>query len=317
MKIQSSLPVIGRIRWAIIICLGLHGCTQPVTSPPQGNPSVTISQFVATGTNTTIFEDLCSRTGFDTILKQTGPFTAFIAPDAGFSTLGIDQSWIDSTPDSVLKSLVAYQIIDGEALGSNNLPAGPNAKVVTSGGDSVFITNTGTQIFINGVPVEEANIGASNGLIHAVLLPLIPPKGSLLQSLQLDSNFSYMAAAITRASQGSTNLDSILAGGPYTVFVPTNTAFQSAGYPSLAAINSANPDSLARILVYHIVSGRLFTSDFAQNIQVTSLGGAIFDVLTGSPAQVKGNNSAFGNVVQANLMAQNGVIQLIGTVMIP
>lgn len=310
-----------RILWSCllgILCFIVPACSKNSSSGSQPSNTPTIAQFVKMGTNTILFQSLITKTGFDTILSQAGPFTAFIAPDASYNAVGINASFITNTPDSVLFRIVSYQIIDGEALSSGSLPAGPNAKLVTSGGDSVFVSSSSFGIFINGVPMVQADIAASNGIIDAMAQPLLPPAGSLLQIFQIDTAFSFMSAAIARASQGSTNVDSILSGLPYTVFVPTNSAFQTAGYATIADINNANPDSLAKIVTYHILAGRFFTSDFVHTVQLPTLNGSDLEVLTGSPPEIKGNNnSGFSSLIQTNIMAQNGVIHTVGAVLLP
>src|SRR5205085_170457 len=114
------------------------------------------------------------------------------------------------------------------------VPAGPNAKVVTAGGDSVFVTRNASGVYINGVKVVTPDIAASNGVIHVIEKVLMPPAGNLVQVASADTTFSYLVAAVVRASTGTTNVAAALsANSILTVFAPTNNAFRKAGFATI------------------------------------------------------------------------------------
>ena len=74
--------------------------------------------------------------------------------------------------------------------------------------------------------------------------------------------------------------------GPFTVFAPTNQAFIDAGFPTTAAINAAPAADLAKILLYHVVSARVFSSDLVNNsTPLTALGGTNTVTITLPPAK--------------------------------
>jgi len=303
---------------ALLYCF-LPECTKaPIAPPPTTGTGNTITQVIASFTNTKLFNDLINKAGLDSTLSGTGPFTVFIATDSAFDLLGLDSMVINNTPDSFLFRLGSYAIIGGLSLGSANLPTGPDAKIITAGGDSIYVSNGINGIFVNGIPVTQPNVPASNGTINGILSPLVPPNGTLLQTFQLDTIYSYMSAAIARASQGSTNLDSILTYSPFTVFVPTNSAFQAAGYSSINDINSADPDTLANLVANHILPTRLFSSDFTQTNEPVNLNGSTLDILPGAVIEIKGNgNTGFVNINTTNIMASNGVIHIVSGLLLP
>lgn len=161
---------------------------------------------------------------------------------------------------------------------------------------------------------------ASNGVIHVINGVLMPPAGNLVQVAQADTNFSYLVAAVVRASQGSTNVAQVLSGsGPFTLFAPTNSAFRAAGFATINDINNADPNTLAAILTYHVVSGRVFSCDLQNGQQVNTLNGEALTInLSGSGATVKGKtNSSASNIIKTNIVAKNGVIHVIDQVLLP
>jgi uncharacterized surface protein with fasciclin (FAS1) repeats len=294
------------------------GCSKLSNSPGPSNSAPSIEQIIDSESNTHLFRFLLQKSGLDSTLTQMGPFTTFISLDQGFASVGIDSPHLSALSDSMLFSLASYAIIDGEALGPGNLPAGPDASIVTAGGDSIFVTENSHGIFVNGIAVTQANVPASNGIINVLAEPLIPPQGTLLQILQSDSNYRFMSAAIARAAQGATNVDSLLATLPLTLFVPVDSAFPAAGYGSISAINNANPDSLAAILLYHMLPARLFTSDFLQDINPTTLSGQPVTIVPGNMPQIKGiGNTQFFPMLRTNIMARNGVIHELSAVLLP
>ncbi len=200
-----------------------------------------------------------------------------------------------------------------------DVPAGPNAKVVTAGGDSVFVTKNTKGVFVNGIPVTQADIAADNGVIHAIARVLLPPAGNLVQVVQADTSLTYLVAAVLRASTGTTNVAGVLStGGIFTVFAPTNDAFRAAGFPTIASINAADPNTLTGILTYHVLAGRAFSSDLAEGAKPATLnGGTVTISLTGG-ATVKGNsNTGKSNIIATNIMASNGVVHKIDQVLLP
>jgi uncharacterized surface protein with fasciclin (FAS1) repeats len=101
--------------------------------------------------------------------------------------------------------------------------------------------------------------------------------------------------------------------GPFTVFAPTNAAFEKL----LAALNISasdlmNQPDLAKVLLYHVVSGNVMSTDLSDGLMAPTLNGESvkFDLSSG----VIVNQS---NVVSADIKAGNGVVHVIDTVLVP
>jgi uncharacterized surface protein with fasciclin (FAS1) repeats len=297
------------------------GCAKS-TGPSGISPNAySITAILKTGTNTTLISHALAKTGLDSVFSQPGPYTFFVVTDNVLTAAGINDSVISAYNDSALRYLILYHTLAGQAILSANFPKGPNAKTIMANGDSVFATYNGTALYVNGIKITAPDIIASNGLLDVIAQVLFPPKGSLLQTFQTDSNFNMLNAALMRASQGSTNIDSILSGpGSFTFFAPVNAAFASAGYSSVNDINNANPDSLAGLLLYHILGRRYFTSDMVVGDTPLALNDSSFTII--GPAynswQIQGKmNTGPTNILNQNRMATNGVIQSIDQIMRP
>ena len=296
----------------------ISGCVKSNTAGPT--VFYPIDKLVSEASNLTILNSAMMKTGLDSQYYHDGPYTIFVATDTAWGLAGLNAAIVNSLPDSVLSKIIFYNTLSGSML-STQFPPGPNALNVTLSGDSVFITHNSSGVFVNGVNMLVADLVASNGVIDAMNQELLPPAGSLIQIIQADTTYGYFSAAISRTSAGQTNVDQILTnGGIYTVFMPTNDAFRSAGFTSLDSINNADPDSLAALLTNQILPGRVFTSDFlTSQLQKTLQGDSIaLNVLGGIDytAQGPGNTIAVP-LNKTNIMAHNGVIHIIGQLLLP
>lgn len=94
-----------------------------------------------------------------------------------------------------------------------------------------------------------------------------------------------------------------------------------AGYLTMDSINSANPDSLANLLTYHILPGRVFTSDFARDSTHNTLlisDSVSFVVFGGVAYSIQGRGNGVSiPLVRSNIMAHDGVMHIIGQLLSP
>ena len=101
-----------------------------------------------------------------------------------------------------------------------------------------------------------ADVPATNGVIHVIDKVLVPPGVlNVVQMAQTNPTFSVLVEAVVAANLA----DALSAPGPFTVFAPTNDAFVALGRtrPEQGRPLLANPRCCARILTYHVVSGRV------------------------------------------------------------
>ena len=292
------------------------GCKKSSTPAPPA--STTITDIVSANSSFTLLKSAVVKAGLATTLSSAGPFTVFAPSDTAFTGSGITASVINTLTADQLKTILLYHTLGAKVLAAD-VPAGPNAKVITASGDSVFVTKNASGVFVNGIPVTQADIPASNGVIHAIARVLLPPAGNIVQVAQADTSFTYLVAAVLRASTGSTPVATVLStGGPFTVFAPTNKAFRAAGFATIDTINAADPDALAAILTYHVVAGRVFSSDLTEGGQPTTVNGEKVTISLLSGASVKGNsNTTASNIIASNIMANNGVVHVIDQVLLP
>ena len=134
--------------------------------------------------------------------------------------------------------------------------------------------------------------------------------------------FKTLVAAVQASGLGAT-----LSGpGPFTVFAPTNAAFDKlpAGTVDML-LKPANQDQLKKVLTYHVVPGRITSSKLASMIKKgggqatlkTVEGGTLTAMMDGSNIVLKDEKGGTSTVTQADVMQKNGVIHVIDTVLMP
>ena len=139
---------------------------------------------------------------------------------------------------------------------------------------------------------------------------------------QGNPDFSTLVSAVTAAELGET----LSGDGPYTVFAPTNAAFDALPAGTVESLTTEDTDQLGNILTYHVVSGEVMAADLVAAIESAGADGYMIETVNGGTltAMMEGGNvmlrDAQGNtatVSATDVDASNGVIHVIDTVLMP
>ncbi len=122
-----------------------------------------------------------------------------------------------------------------------------------------------------------------------------------------NDDFSTLVTAVTAAG-----LVDVLSGeGPFTVFAPTNAAFEALPAGALDAV-LADADLLTAVLTYHVVAGDVRAADVVSLDKAATVQGEYLSISTTDGVQVDQ-----ANVVATDIEASNGVIHVIDSVLLP
>jgi uncharacterized surface protein with fasciclin (FAS1) repeats len=127
-------------------------------------------------------------------------------------------------------------------------------------------------------------------------------------------DFSTLLTAVQAAGLGET-----LAGeGPFTVFAPTDDAFDELPPETLETLlEPANKDQLAAILTYHVVPAEVMAAD-VQSGEVTTVNGEQFTVaVEDGGVEITDGQGNTATVTETDIDASNGVIHVIDSVLQP
>jgi len=119
-------------------------------------------------------------------------------------------------------------------------------------------------------------------------------------------DFKTLAVALEKAGL----IDTLKGKGPFTVFAPTDAAFAKVPKKDLDAL-LADKSKLAAVLTYHVVPGSVMAKDITAG-KVKTVQGSDLTLSTSAGVKVDG-----ANVVKADIVADNGVIHVIDSVVLP
>jgi transforming growth factor-beta-induced protein len=278
--------------------------------------SNTITEIASRTSNLSTLYSALEASGLDAALDGTGPFTVFAPSNDAFAKLDpATLNTIISTP-SLLTSLLQYHVVSGEVF-SGDLSNGPVQTLLS--GQSVDVSLAGGGVTLNGSSnVTDADIDASNGVIHIIDEVLIPEDFFAQTIVQIAAanpdTFSTLVAALSKPE-----LSDLLAAAndptsDLTVFAPTNDAFDA----TLAALGKESIDDipvelLREIVTYHILGTAVFSNQLTDGAEVATLlpdETVTVDLTDG----VKINGAS---VIEADIQAVNGVIHAVNGVLLP
>ncbi len=314
---ETTVVLMSRIKAYLLIVLmafmiaALSSCSDDDDSgaPPLDN-IVTIAQgnndLSILVTALTKYPDLVST------LSGTGNFTVFAPTDAAFTALlgVIGQDDLDDIPEDVLRRVLEYHVISGNALLSTDLSDGQTAATVL--GDDVTVNITSSAVAINNANVTTADVLASNGVVHiidAVLVPALELSivNTVVAPAYFNKDFTTLTAAVVKADLLSTLISDT---DDYTVFAPTNAAFQAAGVD----VDALSGDDLEPVLLYHVLGSEVIENDLPPTgSAVTTLGGDFYLSINSDGVFINGTTQ----VTATDIIEGNGVVHVIDNVLMP
>ncbi|MEY3577854.1 MAG: hypothetical protein RL394_1439 [Bacteroidota bacterium] len=285
----------------------------------------TISGLVSDRSSLTTLNTAVIKGGLVAKLNGTEQLTLLAPNNDAFAAAGITAAVLESLSSNDVANILYYHVIPSKILAAD-MPAGPNAKVLTYNGDSVFVTRNTNGVFVNGLKVAEADIIASNGVLHTLSTGvLIPAPGNILATAAangLDSMVKALNVAATGAG-GDPTLATSIANDLLTVFVPTNAAFTALlAELGLTDITQIPIATLIATLKFHAIEGRVFSSDLT-NGNLTMVSGGITTITlpagtsTTTTISGLGNGTNTANITKVNIVCRNGVIHVIDKILIP
>jgi uncharacterized surface protein with fasciclin (FAS1) repeats len=240
-----------------------------------------------------------------TTLEGTGPFTVFAPTDQAFTDAGIDLADFNTPEEkATLSDILLYHVVSA-SVPSSAVTDGMLATMAN--GDKVkFGVSSGT-VTVGAATVTTADVQASNGIIHVIDKVLMPPV-DIPATAQTTGIHNSLVAAVIQADL----LPTLQGTGPFTVFAPTDQAFTDAGIDLAALDNPTGKQTLSDILLYHVVSAEVQSSDVTECMSADAANGQPLSFTVGDTVMV---NDA--NVTLTDVVTSNGLIHVIDKVLTP
>ncbi|NQZ74825.1 MAG: fasciclin domain-containing protein [Ekhidna sp.] len=278
----------------------------------------------------------------ETLINRDASLTVFAPTNEAFADAGVTS--LEGIDIETLRAVLQYHVLGAKVLEAD-LPETGSA-VETLNGD-FYLSINADGVFINGLTqVIATDIEAENGVVHVIDFMLEPASNNIVEiavalaGADSDAEFTQLVAALTAVSnETSTDLIAALSGdGPFTVFAPTDEAFQrlydavgdenSDGSADISdLVEAVGLETIATVLQYHVLGGRVFSEDIPNalngNTSVTLSPLAGGDWTLNSDFTITATDGALGlglddaGIIATDILATNGVIHVIDQVKLP
>ncbi len=143
---------------------------------------------------------------------------------------------------------------------------------------------------------------------HTPAMTVTPAQLDIVDTAVSAGSFKTLVTAVTEAGL----VETLKSPGPFTVFAPTDEAFAKLPHGTLEGLLK-DKEQLKAVLLYHVVGSKVMAADVVKLHSATTAGGAVV------PIKVEGGVVYVGaaKVVKTDIVAKNGVIHVIDTVLIP
>lgn len=301
----------------------LNGSAQVIATDIVGTNGVihVIDQVILPINNGSILDAAMSLADFSSLVAalakanlastfmMEGAYTVFAPTNDAFASFleSINVSFEDLSAED-LAPILQYHVLASEAMSSSLETGYVNTIYQAMEGKAVSIlVEVDGGVTLNGsIQVTTADVETSNGVIHVIDGVLTPT--SVVDIALNNSNFSYLVEAVVKADL----VGALSAEGPFTIFAPTNAAFEQLfsdlGVNGIEDIDAA---ALAPILQYHVVSGNVLSTDLSDG-DVETLNGT-FTVSLAGPVTINGSTE----VIATDVQGTNGVVHVIDEVLLP
>jgi uncharacterized surface protein with fasciclin (FAS1) repeats len=307
MKLLLSIAVLAGALAPIVFSANNNGNTATVSAPKD-----VVDTAVSAGSFKTLVA-AAQAAGLVETLKGPGPFTIFAPSDDAFAKLpgGTVESLLKPENKQQLVDLLTYHVVPGKVMSMQAVKtdfAGTvqgqalRLQVVELGKDK-------SALQVDGAKVVKADIDCTNGVIH-VIDAVVMPRKNIVETASQAGTFGTLLAAAKAAGL----VDALSGKEPLTVFAPTDEAFAKLPAGTVEELlKPENKERLASVLKYHVVAGRKLAKDVVGMKEVATLQGkaARIQIVNGS---AKIDNAG---IVKTDIIAGNGIIHVIDTVILP
>jgi len=283
---------------------------QPQPQPAQtfNNDGAILTTMARQG-NLRTFISLLAESGTSKLLQGDAKYTVFAPHDGAFNEL--DKAKLEELkrPENkgLLAAILSYHIVPGDF----------SAEVVKSQkflptmmGQRFSVSSGGTSIRVDQASMWKTDIACSNGVIHVIDSVLMPETNDVIDVLASAGSFKTLSQAFQTAGLMST----LEGAGPFTIFAPTDKAFEKLGQEQVQSLlQPRNHARLAALVNYHIAPGILYSDRLSMYPTIKTMHGDALHV-TCDAQQWFVNNA---QIVKSDVEAFNGIIHSIDAVLTP
>lgn len=281
----------------------------------DSNPTTpnTIVDVASNDANFTLLVAALQKAELVETLQGTGPFTVFAPTNAAFNAAGFaDEAAINAADKATLTAILLNHVVSGN-VASTDLSDGMIAASQQTAGtaSNLYFAVNSNGVWVNEAKVTQANLTASNGVIHVI--DKVLTTGSIADFVINNPNFSTLETGVTTAPA---SLATTLSGaGTFTVFAPDNDAFDVFVTETTTDLNTLTADNFNKIILSHALTSEVY-SDGIPSMTVTTANTDEALVFDGT-ATFKDPSNRDINITKTDIKFSNGVVHVIGNVILP
>jgi uncharacterized surface protein with fasciclin (FAS1) repeats len=258
-----------------------------------------------TANGNTTFTDLLSDDSVN--------FTVFAPSNSAFASF-------TNPNNNEIDNILSNHVIVGVAEASGSIGSryyGTAALNIDGDNISIYVNNQNGVVLNGSSMVTVSDIFTTNGLIHVVDEVIDLP--TVVTFATADPTFAPLASALTDGTP-ATDFVALLSGdGPFTVFTPTDTAFQNLldSNPAWDMVTDIDEGLLTSVLQHHVANGNVRAEDLTNGISITTLEGDDITINFPGPLVTDGSGNTDIGIIEIDVQANNGVIHVLNKVMLP
>lgn len=261
----------------------------------QGTNTCKTAAQIACSTGFTSLCALVKQAGlddlFDSALRSEGK-TIFAPTESAFENLASEITEAISDPENLMK-LLKHHVVDGTVLSTDlecgaqtETVEGSNTTTLCGANGKFYQVGSGISPGVNSLPeIISADVDTCTGVVH-VVDQLLVPEGFLDESVCGASVIPFLCAfhadefsTLCALADGVPGLTELLPRNRYTIFAPTNAAFEKAFAAFGSAIDITDVGLITEVFLQHIVAGSLISyEDFVCDTPLEMANGAINQV---------------------------------------
>jgi transforming growth factor-beta-induced protein len=285
------------------------GCEKEAEEEMKPVSDMTIAEYAVSDKNFSILVDALAKADLVNALSGAGNFTVFAPTNAAFTALfnELGVSGIADLSKEALTPILLYHVLGTEAKSSMITSGYYSTLSPAQNGFLSLKVDVAAGVKLNmNTNVTTADVDVKNGVIHVIDKVLLPP--TVVDQALANENFTILVQAVVKAGL----VDVLNGTGPFTIFAPTNAAFEALfAALNISGIADLTAEQLIPILQYHVVSGNVLSTQLSAG-DVETLNGKISVTLSPAPA-INGSS----NIIATDVQGSNGVIHVIDSVLLP
>jgi transforming growth factor-beta-induced protein len=339
----------GRFRTASIVQTdvaasnGVIHVIDRVILPPATVADRSIVEIAAGNANLSSLVAALQFAGNDLVSLLSGPgsFTVFAPTNDAFDALARELTGnaaataadlLVPANRALVRSVLQYHVLGSEVFAA----AIRNGRAVEPvlGGGAFFRIDTGgaRPTIVDGrgrsAGIVATDVDATNGVVHVIDRVILPATQSIVQVASAAPQFSSLVAALSFASNNGDLVNLLSGPGAFTVFAPTNDAFDALARelthdPRATAATllvPANRALVRSVLQYHVLGARVLRAEVPLGQPITpALGGSARFVIRERAGALRITDAQHreSTIVATDVFATNGVVHVIDRVILP